>query len=175
MLLRQLNERDLEEVTRLHHQVWHETYCPKIMPPEVLRKMTLAEWRENWQKNLSGCNRDYHLGVEDEDGRLIAFASFGENLDPDDSAEYPGRILRIYVLKKYQRHGIGKMLIMAGAEYLIGRGIAAVIVHALEANTAACGFYEHLGARLIKHSREKRFGCIIPELIYGWQNILTLK
>ncbi|MCP3967966.1 MAG: GNAT family N-acetyltransferase [Lentisphaerae bacterium] len=174
MLIRQLKREDLDEISAAHFKAWYETYSPDFLPLKVIESMTLEKWRESWQRNLAPCNQDHHLCVQNNAGEITAFASFGANLDPQNSDEFLGRMLRIYVLKDYQGQGVGRALVQAGTEHLVKQGITSMTVHVVEANTPACRFYEHLGGEVIFHCLVDRVGYSIGEFTYGWRDIRSL-
>ncbi|QSH41255.1 GNAT family N-acetyltransferase [Lentisphaerota bacterium ZTH] len=174
MHIRELKPEDLELIAAVHHKAWLDTYSSGVLPQKVINFMTLDKWRKSWEKNLCPCNQDFHLCAETPRGRITAFASFGANLDPANCREYPGRLLRIYVLREFQGQGIGRTLIKNGISWLMSQQLNAMTVHVVEANISACRYYEHLGGTIIYRCNVDRLGYSIGELTYGWPDISSL-
>lgn len=61
-------------------------------------------------------------------------------------------ILDIFVLKEYQRYGIGSLLIKKIKEYTLGRNINFLYASVLSGNTQARKFFKNLG--FIEHGKE---------------------
>ena len=79
----------------------------------------------------------------------------------------PGELNKIYLLREYQRVGLGRRLIGHVARRFLMQGIESMLLFG-EARNPSNGFYEALGAeRLFSDSGEFHGG-------YGWRDLRTL-
>ena len=80
--------------------------------------------------------------MEDEDGELVGFA-MGAFHD-QGSLEFEGELGFIYLLRRVQRHGIGRRLLCAVAGRLLYEGVTSMRLFG-EATNPSNGFYEAFG------------------------------
>jgi GNAT superfamily N-acetyltransferase len=101
--IREASAADIPAVTRLHVTTWNATYAPLLMkgPSYDVRE---RQWREAFARNEAGW---FCFVVERPDGELVAFAQGNRS----DHPEFGGRLNKIYVLRDYQRMGIGRRLL----------------------------------------------------------------
>ena len=85
-----------------------------------------------------------------------------------------GEVGALYVREAFQGQGIGRGLVAAIATYLATQGCSALIICVLTVNTAARRFYEAIGGRIIGEAEFDEEGWLLPETIYGWDNIKTV-
>lgn len=82
-----------------------------------------------------------------------------------------GEVSALYVRKEFQGQGIGRGLVGALATHLATQGYTALIICVLTVNTPARGFYEAIGGRVIGETEFDEEGWLLPETIYGWDNV----
>src|SRR4030095_3248670 len=101
--VREASAADIPALARLHVTTWNATYAPLLMkgPSYDVRE---RQWREAFARNEAGwvC-----FVVERADGQLVAFAQGNRS----DHPEFGGQLNKIYVLRDYQRMGIGRRLL----------------------------------------------------------------
>ena len=103
--------------------------------------------------------------------QIVAFASAGTEREKDPV--YKGEMYALYVLKEYQRRGIGRQLVAMIARRLSENGLANMLIWVLAENPA-CVFYAALGG---KPAREKMIaigGKKLREVGYGWDDLTGL-
>jgi GNAT superfamily N-acetyltransferase len=101
--VREASAADIPALARLHVTTWNATYAPLLMkgPSYHVRE---RQWREAFAKNEAGW---FCFVVERPDGELIAFAQGNRS----DHPEFGGQLNKVYVLRDYQRMGIGRRLL----------------------------------------------------------------
>src|SRR5438105_9429615 len=125
--IRRATLADAAALAQVHEATWRETYIG-LMSEQMLDALTADARTEAWRRILAG--ETGYLAttyVADKSGELVAFASCGEQRNPEFAAAgYKGEFAPRYVLKNDQRRGLGTPLIKARMEDLAGRGLAAV-------------------------------------------------
>lgn len=74
---------------------------------------------------------------------------------------------KIYVLRQWHRHGIGRRLVQLVAHRFLERDVASMLLFG-DAHSPSNGFYEHLGAERL-FSRNGEF-----HGTYGWRDLHRL-
>ena len=98
----------------------------------------------------------FHLAVRDADdsGAILVVASFS----PEATPYRPGRpavhLRGMAVEAPFQRHGLGRLLIITVVEHLRGEGVAVLWCNARD---SAAGFYARLGFEVVGD------GFVLPE------------
>ncbi len=132
--IREAAATDIPAIARLHVTTWNATYAPMRGPPVAIRE---SQWREAFahQDGSWFC----HV-VEREDGELVGFAKGKRS----DNPGYEGELNKIYLLREYQRLGLGTRLVGHVARRFLREGIHSMWLCA-EAHNPSCAFYEALG------------------------------
>jgi ribosomal protein S18 acetylase RimI-like enzyme len=147
------------------------------MPEELLLRTpppleeAYAESERNWRRFLreiadGTCPRDCAYVAEDEAGEVIGLAVGGPARG--DAPETTGEIHVLYVRDSHQRRGFGRRLVQAVAADLAQRGMTALRIGCLAANTPARRFYEALGGQVVGTREFDQDGFMLPEVVYGW-------
>jgi len=103
--------------------------------------------------------------IEDAEGTLIGFAKGTPHTGGVPG--FAGELNKLYVLKRFHRQGLGRMLVCRVANEFLARGITSMLLFG-DAASPSNGFYERLGAERL-HSAEGEF-----HGAYGWRDIHTL-
>lgn len=85
-----------------------------------------------------------------------------------------GEFTSIYILGAYQRLGVGRALMSAGAHHLISEGIESAAVWVLKENVKAYNFYSALGAEDLTARDDFDSGFVITDVALGWKSIVCL-
>jgi GNAT superfamily N-acetyltransferase len=153
---------DIPAIARVHVDAWRETY-PGLLPAFVLDALTYEEREAQWSDALErseGC-----LYVAEIDGTIGGFAAAGPNRAPE--YDFPGELWSIYLLRAYQRRGLGRALFEATRAWLRERGLEPFYCWALDGNPTT-EYYERMGAtRIITQQAEIR-GAVVAECAYAW-------
>jgi len=127
---------DLPALAELHVTTWRETYGGVINPPAY--QLRERQWREQFDKTDGSW---FCFVVENREGRLVGFAK-GKT---DAASEPPGGQLdKIYLLRAYQRLGLGRRLVGHVARRFLEQGITTMVLFGTPQNPS-CAFHEALG------------------------------
>ncbi len=156
--IRHAQDDDVSALARLHVQTFNETHRGgrEGAPSHELRE---RQWREAFAVINSTW---FCFVVENEAGELVGFAKG----TPHDGGVpgFAGELNKIYVLRRVQRQGIGRLLLCHIARQFIERGVTSMLLFG-EATNPSNGFYETFGAeRLYGQSGEFHGG-------YGWRDL----
>ena len=91
------------------------------------------------------------------------------------SLPFSGEIRALYVLKRAQRRGVGRMLMAADGAGSAGAGPR--VRHALglsRRNAPARRFYEALGGKEVARREQQRDGFRAIGVAYGWEDLTVL-
>ena len=159
--LREAHGADIERLARLHVQTFNETHRGG-RPGGPTYELRARQWREAFgRQDVSW----FSYVIEDDEGELVGFAKG----TPHDGGVpgYQGELNKIYLLKRVQRQGLGRVLLNAVARRFIERGVTSMLLFGDAANPSN-GFYEAFGAeRLYGPAGEFNGG-------YGWRDLNTL-
>ncbi|MFD2045444.1 GNAT family N-acetyltransferase [Ornithinibacillus salinisoli] len=169
MKIRKATSTDANAIAKVQVDSWKTTYR-NIIPDEYLNQMTYKSREQKWANIIS--KQSVFLAESDE-GEVVGFSNGGI----ERSGKYPsykGELFAIYILAKYQRKGLGKLLLKPIIDELIKQGIFTMVVLVLEENRSRL-FYESLGARVIGIEEIKIYEKRLHELVYGWDDIRAIK
>ena len=159
--LREPNESDIPALATLHVQTFNETHRGgrRGGPSYELRE---RQWREAFERQDGSW---FCYVIEDDGGELVGFAKG----TPHDGGVpgYAGELNKIYLLRRVQRQGLGRLLLCATARRFLERGVTSMLLFGDAANPSN-GFYEAFGAvRLHDDTGEFHGG-------YGWRDLGAL-
>jgi GNAT superfamily N-acetyltransferase len=149
---------DVPALAALHVTTFEETHGSLEAPTYELRE---SQWR-----NAFGDEADSFCYVaETPEGELVGFARGAPH---DGSVDgFDGELDKIYVLRAWHRHGIGRALVERVACRFLDRGVSSMLLFG-DAGNPSNGFYERLGAeRLFSKEGEFHGG-------YGWRDLRGL-
>ena len=156
--IRDAHKDDVPALARLHVQTFNETHRGG-RPDGPSFELRQEQWREAFAGNDESW---FCFVVEDDSGELVGFAKG----TPHDGAVpgFAGELNKIYVLRRFHRQGIGRLLLYHVARRFIERGVTSMLLFG-EATNPSNGFYEVFGAeRLYSRSGEFHGG-------YGWRDL----
>lgn len=96
----------------------------------------------------------FHLGVRDDDGRILAVASFSAEATPHRPGRDSVRLRGIAVDRPAQHHGLGRLLITTVVQRLHLQDVEVLWCNARD---SAAGFYARLGFEVVGD------GFVLPE------------
>jgi len=161
----------------MHVASWHETYAG-IVPDEMLAALSVSRRNLLWKNMLRDPNKYENsvVYVKEVGYAIVAFGACSEQRDNDlKNQGYDGEIGSVYVLREFQKQGIGRDLMSALSSDLVGRGLRGVALWVLRENTPARRFYEHCAGELIGEKQDVRGETILVEVAYGWSDIGKLQ
>ena len=171
---------DAPALAAMHVASWHETYTG-LLPDKILSALSVESRAAAWAKIIQdpgtepGTERPTVVHLAEHQGTIIGFgACSAQRTESLKAKGYDGEVSAIYVLREFQKRGIGTRLLRAMSVELMRRGFSAAALWVLRDNLRARHFYEHFGAKVIAEREDARDGTILIELAYGWQNLKML-
>jgi GNAT superfamily N-acetyltransferase len=157
LVIRDATEADIPALAQLHVRTWNATYAPMLMngPPVSVREY---QWRETFARTDGSW---FCLVVENAKGELVGFAKGTR----EDRSEYGGQLSKIYLLRDYQRLGIGRRLVGHVARRFLSQGITSMWLFGDARNPSSAAWLA-LGA--IKTDDDPGTGN------YGWRDLQRL-
>jgi ribosomal protein S18 acetylase RimI-like enzyme len=159
--IRYARKEDVPALARLHVQTFNETH-PGGRSGGPSFELRERQWREAFDIKDGSW---FCFVVEDNNGELVGFAKG----TPHEGGVpgFAGELNKIYVLRRFHRQGIGRLLLCQAARRFLERGVTSMLLFGDAANPSN-GFYEAFGAeRLYSPSGEFHGG-------YGWRDLHTL-
>ena len=170
MLIREADESDAFGIARVQVDAWRNTY-KGIVPNNYLASLNYEKRTERWRQILASDENNFTFVAEIFDAQIVGFASAGEAEEPD--ANFAGELIAIYLLKEYQRQGIGKLLVKAVTQRFLEQKISSMLVWVLAKNPFRA-FYESLDGEYISEKQTEIGGASLVEVAYGWKNLENL-
>jgi ribosomal protein S18 acetylase RimI-like enzyme len=131
---------DAERLGVVHVLSWQSSYAGHF-PQQFLDSLNPSQRADTWRLMLSNENQERQTNlVVESDGILSGFASVGPSRD--DDANGAGEVYGLYLLPELWGHGIGRKLMAAALEALVGYGFDHATLWVLDANERARRFYE---------------------------------
>lgn len=159
--IRQAVAGDISALAVLHAKAWSETYWNVRNPPTA--QLREQQWRRQFEVTDGNW---FCLVVEDAKGRLVGFAK-GLPYQHNDLPEYTGELNMIYLLREYQRLGLGRQLIKEVARQFLRRGIHNMVLFGIPQNPS-CKFHEAMGGKRLYTEGGLFHGG------YGWDDLQQL-
>jgi len=155
--IREATVADIPALAALHVKTWNDTYAPLLMkgPSYPIRE---SQWREKFSERDAAW---FCFVVERSDGGLVGFAQGNRS----DHPEFAGQLNKIYLLRDYQRLGLGTRLIGHVARRFRSLGIDSMWLFG-DARNPSSRVWKALGAK--KTDADPGTGN------YGWGDLATL-
>jgi L-amino acid N-acyltransferase YncA len=158
--IREATIADVSALAALHVATFIETHGSFNAPTIETRKW---QWQNIFQKKNDSW---FCFVLEKENEGLIGFAK-GQLYSHADQSEFSGELNKIYLLRKYQKLGLGRQIICKVANEFIKRGVTSMLLFG-DANNPSNKFYEQMGAeKLFAKNGEFHGG-------YGWADLQNL-
>jgi ribosomal protein S18 acetylase RimI-like enzyme len=160
--LREATTADLRALAELHVRTFNETHVgPFGSGP------TYSTRESQWRSKLAESDATHFvLVLETEAGQLVGFIWCHPT---KDNPTWAARLNKIYLLRDYQRRGLGKRMVAAAVDRLLQHGLTSMALFTETDNEPACNFYEQLGGERQLDDRGEFGG------MYGWADLRKLK
>ena len=143
-IIRLANKNDCQELSNLKHIVWEETYRGIYSD----NKIDNFDYEKNKEKFLNMIlNQNIELYVVEVNGKLIGYMDCGRPYRPYKN--YEQEIGLLYLLKEYQRKGIGKKLFNIAYNRIKENGYNEFFICCNKYNSAK-EFYKKMGGIIDK-------------------------
>jgi ribosomal protein S18 acetylase RimI-like enzyme len=149
--IREATYDDITAIARVHVQTDWETYSA-LLGSEAY-KIDLGESERRWRRALQEGDT---LLVANDRSEIVGLGHAGKN-----------EIGALYLLRPYQRRGIGKALLLRLLTKLDEQGVAEARFDVAPANLNAISFYKSLGAYPIGRSINSTPRGAIEELVFA--------
>ena len=167
--IRLADVKDAAAIARVHVDTWRTTYVG-IVSDEHLANLSYARSEQRQREKMSS-GSGFAYVAEIEPGQVVGFAFGGPERENDSI--YHGELYGLYILKDYQRQGIGRQLVRAIVQRLQEAEFTNMLIWVLAKNPA-CGFYAALGGKAIREKIVSIGGKELREIGYGWDNLASL-
>ena len=173
ILIRIGRVEDAPLLANVHVASWRETYVG-ILPDAMLAALSVesrtAMWARVMDQPASPGSTVIHLAELNEE--LVGFGSCGAQHAENLKAKgFGGEISAIYVLRPFQKRGIGTLLLRTMASDLVNRSLTAASLWVFRDNLVARRFYERNGAQVIDEREDVRNDAVLVEVAYGWADL----
>lgn len=148
-IIREATEADVSPLAALHVKTWSQTYWTVLHPPSY--RIREWQWKEQFKKNDGSW---FCLLIDNGKGQLIGFAK-GKKYSHGDLPDFSGELNKIYILREYQRMGLGKRLIGQVGRKFLSLGITNMVLFGVAENPS-CLFHEAMGGEKL-YSKEGEF------------------
>jgi ribosomal protein S18 acetylase RimI-like enzyme len=159
----------------VHVTAWREAYAG-ILPDALLAKLSIESRTAMWTRILNDPSDFTAVHVAERDGEVIGFGACGSQRTAALKEKgYDGEVSAIYVLRSFQKQGVGAALMQSMALHLSGRGLSGVSLWVLRDNAVARRFYEQIGGEVVGEKEDIREGTALIEVAYGWPDLARLR
>lgn len=134
---RDATENDIAELGKLHALTWAETY--KTKNPNI--QLRQYQWRKAFTEENDGSW--FCILVVNKKNELAGFAKGKINRN-EGSSQQLGDLNKIYLLRDYQRLGLGKKLFLLVVQRFLSKGVNDMILFGVPQNPS-CAFHEAMG------------------------------
>lgn len=149
-------------MARIYVQTWRDTYL-SVLPYDYLFEMSVPR-HEQVFVNVLNSNQLISFVAENA-GRIIGFITGG--FERNGNNTYSGEIYSLYVLKNFQRQGIGGQLVSALSTQLSEFGIYSMLVRVLKLNPYR-RFYIKMNGTYLRTEHQDFSGEGLEVEVYGW-------
>jgi ribosomal protein S18 acetylase RimI-like enzyme len=168
MLIRKAEIEDAMGIAKVQVDSWR-TMFEGIVPKEYLESLSYDKREPIWKRAVMENN----LYIADENGQVIGF-SVGGKERTGNYETFPGELYSIFILKKYQGTGIGRLLVQSVVDDLKKKKLNSMLIWVIEENPA-CRFYDALGGKKIDTREIEIGGKKLREIAYGWVDLAVYK
>ena len=163
--IRSARPEDARRIARLDVETWRAAYAGILATPFLVGLST--QRRElGWATVIEREPHDVRVAVA-TDGEILGFGSCGRSRA---GAAFAGEVFTLYVAPDWQNQGIGRRLLVALFERLVGLGCGSAIIWVLRENPGRF-FYQRLGGREVQHRMFAVGGKRIEAAGYAWPDL----
>jgi GNAT superfamily N-acetyltransferase len=154
-IIREATPADIPKLANLHVITWADTY-PHVKKPPTF-EIREWQWKEQFRKKDDSW---FCFVMENDAGDLIGFSKGIKETSGGD-------LNKIYLLKKYHRQGLGKLLMQHTVRKFLSMGVKNMWVVA-EASNPTCAFYEKMGGM-------RKEGTDAGVAVYVWRDLAAFQ
>ena len=170
MIIREANRQDLCSIAKVQVDSNRSTYIG-IMPEDYLNRLSYESKANEWDERLFNKKSTKFMYVaETGNANIVGFVSASLVRNNDI---YERELCSIYILKEFQRKGIGQLLIKAIIAKYTKNNVSSMILWTLKDNPSRL-FYEHLGGRIVDKRIIHRGVKELQQIAYAWEDITSI-
>lgn len=144
LIIRKAKRNDSEAIIDVNIKTWLDTYKGIISDDFLQSRVEARQQSIDKCRNTVEENDNVYVAILDD--KLVGISSFGKS-KIQKYYNY-GEIYSLYVLKDYQKRGIGKAILFKAIEDLQHQGYKGIIVSCIKKNPSN-KFYIKMGGRII--------------------------
>src|SRR5262245_1204559 len=118
-VIREATAADIPTLAELHVKTWSATYAHVLQKPTY--EIRERQWREAFASDDGGW---FCFVVQDTAGQMVGFAKG----TPADHPEFGGQLSKIYLLREFQRQGLGRRLVGHVARRFLRQGTTSMVL-----------------------------------------------
>lgn len=135
---------DCELLSKIKREVWETTYRG-IYPDKKIDNYDFNENKKYFEQIVE--NKEIELFIVKKDERIIGYMSVGKPII--EYANYEQTIGLLYILKEFQRQGIGEKLFNIAYKLIKGKGYKEFFISCDKYNFSAQKFYKKMGGKIV--------------------------
>ncbi len=171
--IRPASAADALAIAEIHVESWRTTY-QSILPRAYLDALSVPAREEFWAKTLNAPEPGMiALVAQDTVSRRVVGLLCGGR-ERAGKLGCDAELYAIYVLREFQRKGLGVLLVNRLGHELSTRGFGSMAVWVLAANPSR-HFYERLGAEVLGEQEIEFAGESFTEVAYGWKQLHSFR
>jgi ribosomal protein S18 acetylase RimI-like enzyme len=168
MRVREASIEDAEGIAKVHVNSWRSTY-KGIISESYLSSLSVESRMKSWLWTFENQGEHEKLFVaEDMEGKIVGFSNGGRSRNGEFI--HDGELYAIYLLREYQRIGVGKILFNSVVESLKNNGYSSMMLWVLRDNPSV-RFYKLQGGQTVGQKIISIGSDSLVELAIGWDNI----
>jgi GNAT superfamily N-acetyltransferase len=160
---------DAEAIAALHVAGWQEFRA--FVPAGVVAARTHARGTQEWRQRLKAADPRWWTAVAEHDAHPVGFVGVEHLAPPALGAN--SEIHNLFVASAWRRHGVGRRLLAAAAEWIASVSAEPISLYSFTENRHRAA-YTHLGGRIVGERQSTWDGVVIPETCYVWATAADL-
>ncbi len=161
---------DAARIAAVHMDCLRSTYGNTV-DHEGLSGFSHESIAARWKDWIGEKKTNILVAEVDRESRVVGYCQSGPTRDRDP--RFSSEIYSLYILKEYQRRGIGRELVKLTASQLLTDGFASVMTWVLADNPAR-KFCEYLGGTVLGSRAVTVGNSDLEEINYGWRDLKVL-
>jgi ribosomal protein S18 acetylase RimI-like enzyme len=154
---------DARALARVYVRTFQQTYRG-LVPEYYLNAMTIGQAERDYLRHFSYGKGACYVAEADL-GLVVGFVTGGRSRNVDDI--YSGEIYELYLVREYQRRGIGRQLVASLGRHFSELGLHTMMVWVLAQNPCR-RFYEKINGIYLRSATIPFAGVQLSAVAYGW-------
>jgi GNAT superfamily N-acetyltransferase len=154
---------DARGLARVYVRTFQQTYRG-LVPEYYLNAMTVGQAERDYLRHFSHGQGVCYVAAADL-GLVVGLITGGRSRNVDDI--YSGEIYELYLVREYQRQGIGRQLVASLGRHFNELGLHTMMVWVLDQNPCR-RFYEKINGIYLRSATIPFAGVQLSAVAYGW-------